>query len=571
MFSAVLSEDRGHNRKMMEKKYYPIFATDVELTVEIIVDMPADSFQSWLNVSTPYGRKQRNEAVKRTLFREESPDQVNGLENKPVNTGLETSDGTKLVPEIIYFECYQMANERCLVTGTCTGIFSRRTFDYQLVQIGDTFASTREDLAKIVNDPERGKYLPALSEMVQIWTKPKTETKRNIPVKNLNSSFLYGVEGLDRVALGRWSNDVKLLAKCLGTYSLDNKKRRFAGCVFDIPDPIELDSHSTMVWLIHGTNPDERELPDHFGKIRILPRDDEGVMVEFRHDTAVGNFLASYEYIRQLCHFLRICGMVFESDIPSQVELGLEAISSSFYLQSKFQTVKYCLLNTKPPSAFLLLRGSVEAFPISVKRENEASCELSVDGFFNTPKWAKPDESIQYIQRGIISILISDYDPHTKIEITCRLEAFLPFVIKILRALKDLPGEKGDIIQREIDRLMLVDTYSDKEETAVAIASEETLQVLQIPGGRKGGRPKLPEKELIYRLSKVQEAIELRDKENLMWAECASKIKWRYGVGPSGLAQLADARRRLEALQTYDPNNILIQVHDYRQREKKET
>ncbi|MCB8980379.1 MAG: hypothetical protein H6657_23460 [Ardenticatenaceae bacterium] len=113
--------------------------------------------------------------------------------------------------------------------------------------------------------------------------------------------------------------------------------------------------------------------------------------------------------------------------------------------------------------------------------------------------------------------------------------------------------------------------YKEQGETAVAVSREESPQMLQAPDGRKGGRPQMPKMELIYRLAKVQEAIELRDKENLTWAECASKIKWRYGVGPSGLAQLADARRRLEALQTYDPDNILIQVHDYRQREKKET
>ena len=292
-------------------------------------------------------------------------------------------------------------------------------------------------------------------------------------MKDLNSNYLYSVEGLNCVALGRWSNDVELLVNNLDTFSIDNQKRRFAGCIFDISDPIEIDAYNTKIWLIQGTNPESRESPDPNGKIRILPRANEGMMVEFWHDTADDNFLASYEYIRQLCKHLRIYGMVFESDIPSQVELGLETISTSFFLRSKFQNAKLCLLSTKAPPAFLLPRGSVEAGPIRLKREKKASCELTVDGFYSTPKWAKPDESIQYIQNGIISILISDYDPHTKIEITCRHEAFLPFVIKLLRALKELPDEDVQVIQREIDHLMFVDTYTDVEETAVSQPKED--------------------------------------------------------------------------------------------------
>jgi len=459
----------------MEKKHYPIFATDVMLTVNFIVDMPADSFQRWLDASTPYGRQRRNEEIKQRLLDKVPSEESDGFEKKPVNTSLVTQNGEKQVPEIMYFDCYPMANDRCMVTGVCMGIFTRRSFDLQLVQVGEAFNSVRDDLGKIVNDPEKGKYFPALSEMWQIWNKNKLESKHIVKKKDLNSSFLYGVEGLKRIALGRWSNDVRELSNCLESFSSDNEKNRFEGCVFVIPEPIELDAYNSKVWLIHGTNPDDREAADPFGKIRILPRADEGIMVQFWHDTAVENSLASYDYIRKLCQHLRVCGMVFESDIPGQVQLGLETISTSIYLQSKFRAVKNCLLNIKAPPAFLQPRGIVEASPIGVKRLNETSCELSVDGLYHTPKWTMPEESIHYLQEDIISILLLDVDPHTKIEINCRHDAFLPFVIQILEALKALPSENGDVIQREINRLMFVDTYSDVDETAVAHPKKERI------------------------------------------------------------------------------------------------
>ena len=51
-------------------------------------------------------------------------------------------------------------------------------------------------------------------------------------MKDLNSNYLYSVEGLNCVALGRWSNDVELLVKAIIPLLKVKKKRATTALFF---------------------------------------------------------------------------------------------------------------------------------------------------------------------------------------------------------------------------------------------------------------------------------------------------------------------------------------------------
>ena len=82
---------------------------------------------------------------------------------------------------------------------------------------------------------------------------------------------------------------------------------------------------------------------------------------------------------------------------------------------------------------------------------------------------------------------------------------------------------------------------------------------------RPAGRPGLDQDELIYRLAKAQEAVEIRRADPEMWWKMVVKaINWRYGISGPGLSLLRDARKRLRSLEEDDPGGLLQAVAQWR-------
>ena len=86
----------------------------------------------------------------------------------------------------------------------------------------------------------------------------------------------------------------------------------------------------------------------------------------------------------------------------------------------------------------------------------------------------------------------------------------------------------------------------------------------------------LKHEELIYRLAKAQQAIEIRrDDPEKTWKEIAREIDWRYGSSKAGVKLLEDARlsrlKRLELGEYGDPHILLAEIEDFRAKEKKKT
>jgi hypothetical protein len=81
------------------------------------------------------------------------------------------------------------------------------------------------------------------------------------------------------------------------------------------------------------------------------------------------------------------------------------------------------------------------------------------------------------------------------------------------------------------------------------------------------GRPTLDRDELIYRLTKAQDAEDIKQREpEMTWKEIARLIQWRYGHEPRGVKLLEDARHRLKRPE----NKILVDEITLRRKEKKE-
>ena len=107
----------------------------------------------------------------------------------------------------------------------------------------------------------------------------------------------------------------------------------------------------------------------------------------------------------------------------------------------------------------------------------------------------------------------------------------------------------------------------------VRVLSGALAQGKAITGSRKekwpSGRPGLEHDELVYRLAMAQEAEELRAKDSaLTWKEIAREIGWRLGYQESGIKLLLDARYRLRRLQKSDPDGLLAEVAQRKEKKK---
>jgi hypothetical protein len=89
------------------------------------------------------------------------------------------------------------------------------------------------------------------------------------------------------------------------------------------------------------------------------------------------------------------------------------------------------------------------------------------------------------------------------------------------------------------------------------------------PNDWHGGHPGLDHDELIYRLTKAQEAEEIRHSDSSRpWKQIARDIQWNKGTCEAGLALLRNARYRLRRLKPGDP--LLEEVVEHRAKETKE-
>jgi hypothetical protein len=84
------------------------------------------------------------------------------------------------------------------------------------------------------------------------------------------------------------------------------------------------------------------------------------------------------------------------------------------------------------------------------------------------------------------------------------------------------------------------------------------------------GAPALSEEKLFYRLSKAQEAKEIKAANPKMtWRDIVETIKWNVGkTDESNLKLLEDARYKLRRLEISDPNGILKKVEEWKKTKK---
>jgi hypothetical protein len=106
------------------------------------------------------------------------------------------------------------------------------------------------------------------------------------------------------------------------------------------------------------------------------------------------------------------------------------------------------------------------------------------------------------------------------------------------------------------------------EETKTETWNTSNMQASSAPTIGHSGRPGLNREELIYRLTKAQEAEEIKHREpRKTWKEIAREIGWRYGSEPHGVKLLEDARHRLRRPE----NKALLDEISVRRKEKKES
>lgn len=94
---------------------------------------------------------------------------------------------------------------------------------------------------------------------------------------------------------------------------------------------------------------------------------------------------------------------------------------------------------------------------------------------------------------------------------------------------------------------------------------------VQTPTKRKGGpgRNKMEYEELIYRLAKAQEAIEMKAAApDMTWKEIAKEIRWRPGWDLNGVKLLEYARQRLERVINSEDEATLKEVAEFRKEKK---
>jgi hypothetical protein len=84
------------------------------------------------------------------------------------------------------------------------------------------------------------------------------------------------------------------------------------------------------------------------------------------------------------------------------------------------------------------------------------------------------------------------------------------------------------------------------------------------------GRPGLSEEKLFYRLSKAQEAKEIKAANSKMtWRDIVEIIKWNVSkIDESNLKLLEDARYKLRRLEISDPNGILKKLEEWKKTKK---
>lgn len=193
--------------------------------------------------------------------------------------------------------------------------------------------------------------------------------------------------------------------------------------------------------------------------------------------------------------------------------------------------------------------------------------EMVMDGFYIAPS-GDDSERGTHLHRLISFKIVPLGHGRTEVIAECRQPVVMDYFQELLREIGRRWPESG-LISGQTHSQAPASKPTPSEASAGRKQADGVIPTKS--GLGKPGHPGLSHNELIYRLAKAQEAVEIKraDKDK-KWKEIIKEIEWnRGGTFDSGIKLLQDARHRLHRLEKSDPDNLLEEVTQFRKEKKK--